>query len=56
MPVVLPGHLFPSPESGIAEALLRGRPAGSAQIEAQLRISFARSRQKRGPPSVIFAL
>ena len=56
MPVVLPGHLSSPPESGVAEALLRGQPTGSAQIQAQLRVSFANSRQKRGPPSLFLWL
>jgi hypothetical protein len=30
-------------------------PALQAQTEARFRISFNRSRQKRGPPSVLFA-
>ena len=34
-------------------ALLFSRPAGQARTEAGYRISFSRSRQKRGPPAFL---
>ena len=50
----LPGHLQ---TFALAEPEVRGsetmtRPAVLAQIEATYRISFCRSRQKRGPPAI----
>jgi len=56
MPVVLPGHLSPPPETRSAEAWLRSRTATAAQTEAEMRILFARSRQKRGPPFSLLSL
>jgi hypothetical protein len=35
--------------------LLAGLPAGIVQAEARYRVSFNRSRQKRGPPSPLFS-
>jgi hypothetical protein len=46
--------ILPSP-AGAFYAALQSHPACHAQSEAQCRISFDRSRQKRGPPSAIAA-
>jgi hypothetical protein len=40
----------PGPEQSVV-AVVVAHPAGRAQTEARYRISFGRSRQKRGPPS-----
>ena len=48
----LQGHTLAMPSSEAFYAALRSHPACSAQIEAYYRISFDRSRQKRGPPAL----
>jgi hypothetical protein len=48
---VLPS-LAPSPSASIF-AGVRRHPAAAAQVEARQRVSFDRSRQKRGPPASI---
>ncbi|SRR5216683_5210395 len=48
--ITVQGHLFVLPTSGTFYAALRSHPACYAQTEAHYRISFDRSRQKRGPP------
>jgi hypothetical protein len=48
--IIIQGHTLTMPSSGIFYAALRSHPACSAQIEACYRVSFDRSRQKRGPP------
>jgi hypothetical protein len=45
--------IAPSPV-GAFYASLQSHPACHAQSEAQCRISFDRSRQKRGPPNTFF--
>jgi hypothetical protein len=43
----------PTSAAELFYAALRSHPACHAQTEAQKRISFDRSRQKRGPPAVL---
>jgi hypothetical protein len=43
-------HIHPAPAAAVFYSALASHPACSAQAEAQLRISFDRTRQKRGPP------
>lgn len=50
MSVVQNHGIAPSP-AGVFYAALQSHPACHAQLEARQRISFDRSRQKRGPPT-----
>jgi len=45
-------HFVALPANGTFYAALQSHPACCAQTEAQFRISFDRSRQKRGPPAI----
>jgi hypothetical protein len=48
-------HVIASGVAGAIYAALQSHPACQAQSEAQQRISFDRSRQKRGPPAALVA-
>jgi hypothetical protein len=48
-------HFIAPGVAGVVHVALQSQPACHAQIEAQLRISFDRSRQKRGPPATTVA-
>ena len=50
LPATTQGHFVAMPLGGVFYAGLPRHPACTAQVEAQYRISFDRSRQKRGPP------
>ena len=52
-PAVMHLSVFAPPAAEAVFAGLVGHPAVHAQTAAQYRISFDRSRQKRGPPSLI---
>jgi len=54
--IVLTGHSCSPPPDIMIESLPGDHPASTAQVEVQQRISFARSRQKRGPPADILSL
>jgi hypothetical protein len=43
---------LPSPSPAVFAALLT-HPSGQSQTEARYRVSFSRSHQKRGPPSIL---
>jgi hypothetical protein len=45
-------HHHAAPATATFYSAIASHPACSAQVEAQLRISFDRARQKRGPPQV----
>jgi hypothetical protein len=49
------GTSVPPSTAAFIFAGLVSHPAGSPQIESQRRISFSRSRQKRGPPAFLLA-
>lgn len=51
LPAMTQGHVAALPSGGMFHAELLRHPACTAQVEAQYRISFDRSRQKRGPPT-----
>ena len=52
-PVSLHGHGFRPTLGALAFAEIVSHPVQRPQTEARRRISFDRSRQKRGPPSVV---
>jgi hypothetical protein len=49
------GHFSPPPPNGAFYASVLSHPSKFAQTEARFRISFDRSRQKRGPPAAAVA-
>jgi hypothetical protein len=51
MMIVVQDHAVAPSPSGAYYAALQSHPACHSQLEAQKRISFDRSRQKRGPPA-----
>ena len=53
-PVAFHLSVFSSPANDSVFAALVSHPAVHAQTAAQYRISFDRSRQKRGPPTLFF--
>jgi len=53
MMIVVQNHAMAPGPAGAFYAALQSHPACYAQSEAHQRISFDRSRQKRGPPAVI---
>jgi hypothetical protein len=54
-PTLLQNHAMAPSPAGALYAGLQSHPACHAQSEAQRRISFDRSRQKRGPPAAVIA-
>jgi hypothetical protein len=50
---VVHGNTFVPPPAQAVFAGLVGHPAVAAQTESKLRISRNRSRQKRGPPTIL---
>lgn len=51
-PAILAAAVYAPSASGSIFAGVARHPAVAAQVEAQLRISFDRARQKRGPPAI----
>jgi len=51
--VVVPVHVVFTMQGQSNFAAIVAHPSGKAQTEARYRIAFSRSRQKRGPPTLL---